>query len=202
MRQRARRRMRIKHRQVGNRDLKETMLIVCEKGRTEPNYFRGFRVSSTKVYSFQHVAEELVVKAIDLKRRLKEEEEMEFDQVWCVLDMEGMTERNFKQTQKLADRNNIRLAFSNIALELWYSLHFYYHDLKVEREVYKGFLSILLGHQYQKNDTDIYLRLLKYQEAAFKNAKKLEATYPSENWFQHNPSTTVHHLVEELNRFL
>ena len=158
MRQRARRRMRIKHRQVGNRDLKETMLIVCEKGRTEPNYFRGFRVSSTKVYSFQHVAEELVVKAIDLKRRLKEEEEMEFDQVWCVLDMEGMTERNFKQTQKLADRNNIRLAFSNIALELWYSLHFYYHDLKVEREVYKGFLSILLGHQYQKNDTDIYLR--------------------------------------------
>ena len=202
MRQRARRRMLIKHRQVGGRALKETMLIVCEKGRTEANYFRAFRISSTQVYSFKHTAEELIIKTIDLKRRLNEEEEMEYDQVWCVLDMEGMSEKSFKQTQKLARKNDIQLAFNNIAFELWYSLHFYYHDLMVTRDVYKGFLSILLGRQYSKDDPNIYLQLLKYQEAAFENAKRLLNSNPSSSIFKQNPSTTVQELVLELNKFL
>lgn len=202
MRKRAKRRMRITHRRVNTRVTKETFLIVCERHRTEPNYFKGFRLSSAKVYAYDYTADNLVIKAIQLKRQFRDQEDMYFDQVWCVLDTEHTNVTNFKNALALAHKNNIKIAYANNAIELWYSLHFYYHDLQVTREVYKGFLSILLGYQYQKDNQDIYYQLLKHQPVALENAKKLMQAYSKHVPFENNPSTNIFKLVEELNKFV
>ena len=59
-----------------------------------------------------------------------------------------------------------------------------------------------LGEKYQKNDQAMYEKLLKHpkadQQRAIKNAKKLLNKY-AEDYANHNPSTTVFELVENLN---
>jgi hypothetical protein len=63
-------------------------------------------------------------------------------------------------------------------------------------------LSRLLNNSYKKNDTTMYQKLLDKQSTAISNAKKLLETYHPANPGKDNPSTTVHRLVIELNKFL
>lgn len=53
-----------------------------------------------------------------------------------------------------------------------------------------------------KRSEQIYDELSEKQAIAIKNAKKLIQQYQSHNPVQDNPSTTVHLLVEELNKFI
>lgn len=48
----------------------------------------------------------------------------------------------------------------------------------------------------------MYQKLLDKQAVAITNAVKLLETYHPQNPGKDNPSTTVHHLVIELNKFL
>jgi hypothetical protein len=48
----------------------------------------------------------------------------------------------------------------------------------------------------------MYEQLLAKQPTAVKNARKLLTQYTPPNPEKDNPSTTVHLLVEELNRFI
>jgi len=59
----------------------------------------------------------------------------------------------------------------------------------------------MLGHPYQKNSEIIFEELLARQADAIRNAKRLLAQYSPPNPAADNPSTTVHKLVEQLNRF-
>jgi len=47
----------------------------------------------------------------------------------------------------------------------------------------------------------IYEKLLPYQEVAIRNAKRLLDSYSNIDPFNNSPSTTVHLLVEELNKY-
>lgn len=73
---------------------------------------------------------------------------------------------------------------------------------KTEPIAYVKRLSECLGHSYRKNSEGIYDELRDRQEQAIANAKRLLAQYAPPNPAQDNPSTTVHKLVEELNRFI
>ncbi len=70
------------------------------------------------------------------------------------------------------------------------------------REDYKKKLSKLLGHEYKKNSENIYEELESKQPDAIKNARRLLDQYYSPKPESDNPSTTVHLLVEQLNRFI
>lgn len=96
---------------------------------------------------------------------------------------------------------NIKIAYSNEAFELWYLLHFNYYDTKMSRTSYKKMLTSLLKEKYKKNSVDMYEKLLDKQANAIRNAKKLLSAYSSLNPEQDNPSTTVFILVEELNKY-
>jgi len=63
-------------------------------------------------------------------------------------------------------------------------------------------LTKLLGHEYKKNSQTIYEELKDKQQDAIKYAKRLLQEYEPSNPETDNPSTTVHLLVEELNRFI
>ncbi len=63
-------------------------------------------------------------------------------------------------------------------------------------------LNTLLGCKYEKNSDSIYDDLRDKQDTAIKNAENLIKQYQPHNPARDNPSTTVHLLVKELNRFI
>jgi hypothetical protein len=132
--------------------------------------------------------------------RLKQEEE--YDQIWCVLDRNSFPLRNFNEALSLAERYGIQVAYSNEAFELWYLLHFNYYDAALSRNQYCEKLSELLSFRYRKNKEDMYELLKSKQADAIRNAKRLLGQYNPLDPAHNNPSTKVHLLVEQLNRFI
>lgn len=186
-------------RKVNTRELRQRFLIVCEGQKTEPNYFQAFRVPKdvrTVVIGVGANTISLVERTMDLRQ------EDDYDQVWCVFDKDDFTAAQFNEAIRLAKQNKIRVAYSNEAFELWYILHFNYHQSATSRHRYGEKLSDLLGAKYEKNALNMYERLEAQQETAIRNAMKLLAYYKPRHRPAHdNPCTTVHLLVQELNRF-
>jgi len=181
----------------------KTFLIVCEGEKTEPNYFKSFKLSSAtvKVEGCGMNTQSLVRKTMAFRENALKNGE-QYDEVWCVLDRDDFPQQNFNEALKLAQKEQIKVAYSNEAFEIWYLLHFHYFKAALHRNIYKKKLSSLLGYPYKKNCSTMYNELLDKQQTAIKNAETLLNTYNPNDPGNDNPSTTVHHLVKELNKFL
>jgi hypothetical protein len=184
-------------RKVNTREVKQRFLIVCEGTKTEPNYFRSFRVPKD-VVEIRGVAED-PSRLVNSAKKLAEEDE--FDQIWCVFDRDpgAWTAENFNNALKNANRHKFHVAYSNESFEIWYILHFQFLNTATSRIDYEDKLSKMLGRKYQKNDPRMYDKLLEKQPEAIKNAQKLLDSYDRSNPEKDNPSTTVHLLVQALN---
>ena len=184
-------------RRLNTRELRQRFLIVCEGKKTERYYFRRFRTPTVVV-----AVQGLGCDPIQLVRQTLElREKDDYDQVWCVFDRDTWPTDNFNEAISLANQRKVRVAYSNEAFELWYLLHFHYFDTALSRHDYPQRLSVLLGHPYKKNSTSTFDELLDRQPEAIRNAERLLAQYQPSNPANDNPSTTVHLLVQELNRF-
>ncbi len=139
-----------------------------------------------------------------IRNECKRKREPAYDQIWCVFDRDSFPAQHFNEACDLAKRENIRVAYSNEAFELWYLLHYDYHQSGIPRASYIELLNHKerLDGQYKKNSTNIYEKLLPKQATAIKNAERLLQCYTPSRPEQDNPSTTVHLLVKELNRFI
>lgn len=191
-------------RKTGQRGLpKQRILIVCEGEKTEPEYFKAFRISSAviKIEGTGANTFSLVQKAIQIQKTARKNRET-FDQVWCVFDHDDFPSENFNKALELAKKKNFHVAYSNEAFELWYLLHFCYMDSAIHRSAYIKKLENHLKAPYQKNSPDMYDLLLSKQNEAIRNATALLSKYQPSNPEQDNPSTTVHLLVQELNKYL
>jgi hypothetical protein len=183
-------------RKQDNRKLRETFLIICEGKETEPNYFLKFRAPRTVVVGIGKGGLKLVEEAIKRKER---EKEGRFTQIWCVFDKDETPDDDFNQALRKAKKAKIQVAYSNEAFELWFYLHFKYHSRHTHRAEYEKLLSDCLGSSYEKNQADMYDKLLSRQSEALKNAARLLASYQPHDPALDNPCTTVHKLVEVLN---
>ena len=119
-------------------------------------------------------------------------------ETWCVFDKDDFSIETFENAIQLAERNQIKCAYSIEAFEIWYMLHFNYYEAAFSRNQYKEKLSELLKKPYLKNDVEMFLFLKKHQKTAIKNAKKLFAKQRSLSLRDQNPVTTVFMLVERL----
>jgi hypothetical protein len=184
-------------RALNTREVKQRFLIVCEGTKTEPNYFRGFRVP-TAIIKVQGVAED-PDRLVKSAKRLAAEDE--YDQIWCVFDRDSWPAENFNNALRNAQKLQFYVAYSNESFELWYILHFQYLNTGLPRSDYEDKLSKLLGQEYKKNDPTMYQQLLEHgdQALAIKYSEKLLANYDPPNPEKDNPSTTVHLLVQALN---
>ena len=135
---------------------RQTLLIVCEGTRTEPNYFRGFRLTSASIEAvgFGMNTVSLVNRCIAEVEKQRSKRNV-FDQVWCVFDRDSFPAADFNQAIVLAQANNIQVAWSNEAFELWYVLHFQLLEAACTRKQYIEQLNQALGAKYQKNDVGI-----------------------------------------------
>lgn len=178
---------------------KDAILIICEGKKTEPNYFICFReqnrLKNIIIDGTGTNTDTIVKKAI--------KESKKYDQVWCVFDRDSFPPHNFNRAFDLVkSKPKIKIAYSNEAFELWYLLHYNYYDTALSRIQYEGKLTELLGYKYKKNSTTMYEELLDKQQTAIDNARRLLEQYPDLNPERDNPSTTVHLLVKELNKYV
>lgn len=185
-------------RKVNTREVRQRFLIVCEGEKTEPNYFKSFRVPKN-VIDVKGVGEN-PSKLVESAREYNSRED--YDQVWCVFDRDDWLPQDFNNAIQKAEHQKFKVAYSNQAFELWYVLHFEFLNTGIPRTDYCHKLTNLMGRKYKKNSEQIYDELIDKQDIAIKNSKKLLQQYDRQTPVKDNPSTTVHLLVEELNRFL
>jgi len=187
-------------RKVNTREVRQRFLIVCEGEKTEPNYFRSFRVSKNVAEIDVQGVGENPSKLVQSAKKLKDQED--YDQVWCVFDRDSWSVEDFNNAIKNADDQGFKVAYSNEAFELWYVLHFEFLNTGIPRKDYLRKLTSFLGRTYQKNSETIYDELFHKQSTAIRNAENLLKQYDPQIPVRDNPSTTVHLLVQELNRFI
>lgn len=188
-----------------SREMKKLILIVCE-GQTEELYFKSFPVVSCTVTAFAigQSKESLVTSTIDLKK------EDEYDEVWCVFDMDynsGAKEiSSFDNAIKKAHINEIKVAYSNDCFEVWFCLHYEHIDMHHRRDFYFDFLSNKWNMNYSNDGKKYESCLTNYlklqnegdQELAIKRAEKLFIEQKHLPYSQQNPVTLVYQLVKIL----
>lgn len=192
---------RLGKRRTNYRPTRVRFLIVCEGSQTEPNYFKRFPVNASVVEISVVGLGDNTLSLVQRTCALMDEDD--YDQVWCVFDRDSFPAAHFNEALALADRSGIRVAYSNEAFELWYLLHFHYHDTATSRHQYGNMLTERLGTEYRKNDPEMYYRLEEQQINAIHNAQTLLQSYgASHRPERDNPSTTVHILVYELRKYM
>ncbi len=200
-------------RRAKTRPFKRTVLIGGEGQETEPNYFRGLRCASVVSERFavavkkghgrspEAVAEE----AIKYKRQAENRGER-YDEVWCVLDVEGPGARELLgRAMEEARSNGIRLCLSNPCFEVWLLAHFVR-----ESRAHNGCDSViqrlnphwrwLCKQDYRKGDERVYARISHLTETAIGNAKLVRETDHRDkaSAIEANSSTEVYILVNQL----
>ena len=146
----------------------------------------------------------LVSKAISI-RDADQKKKRTYDQCWVVFDKDDFPAKDFNDAIALAKKNGFKVAYSNQAFEYWFLLHFNLYKGALHRNSYADMLSRLAGISYSKTEgfgAIMYNRLLHLQPQAIKNAATVLADVSHGNPAMEESSTTVHLLVEELNRFI
>ena len=209
-------------RKSGNRSPRaNSFLIVSEGTRTEPLYFGGMKkLIEEKIGGTLDVVEIPLVdvqgkgcstrKLIEVTEQIVKEAKVLYQNVWVVFDKDDFLD--FDEAIKEAKIKDYNVAWSNQSFEYWIYLHFHYSDTAMHRngwnkkldEIFKQYK---LGEgTYEKNYEEIYNILNDFGGviAAIKNAKRRmkEFEYEKHKPSEYDPGTTVHELVEELNRYL
>lgn len=201
-------------------------LIVCEGEKTEPNYFKWYKeelkrlknasahVKTPEGIDVKELGDDFVINGtgrntkslLEYTIEQRNRATVDYDQVWCVFDRDSFPAQDFNEAIFSAAKEDIKVARSNEAFELWYLLHYHYYDTGISRKQYQDMLTAVLKKPYQKNSETMYEDLQKSggkQEDAINNAKTLLGIYGNKtDYADHNPSTTVHELVTTLNDYL
>jgi len=181
------------------------ILIACEDSKSSCLYFKAFDVDRQRAEVLTVGTGMNTVSLVEETIRLKStanERWRPYSDVWCVLDRDSFPLANYCRAFELAKANRISVAWANEAFELWYLLHFNYHDTGMDRADYKPKLDRYLRQPYDKADPSVFHRVLPNQPTAIRNARRLEKhwrelgrRFPERD----NPSTNMHKLVELLN---
>lgn len=187
----------------------KTFLIVCE-GQTEELYFKAFQRDGVNIKCFWMGCTklELVECTIDIKAVET------YDEIWTVFDMDFDRGGDIAQLSKFdnaidkAIKNDIKVAYSNDAFELWFYLHYQYTEQQNLRFFYYEQLSKWWNINYEKEGkargfaSEIFKMLEADERAnlndAMERAAKLHEKMSILPYHQQNPATRVSVLVREL----
>lgn len=200
-------------------NIRNLFRIYCEGENTEPEYFKSFPVNTeTKIEAIGlgRSKTALVEKAIELfsqDKLLSGQDNFDEDrQLWVVFDYDvrgiDREAQDYNRAIELSRHHGIQVAYSNDSFELWFVLHFQYHEAAVTRTEYYQILSEKLNCNYQEEGKtreftqSLYLILFLGQTAAIQNATRLFEQKTELMYSDQNPCTTVFKLVTELNKCL
>jgi len=193
--------------------MRTTVLIVGEGRETEPNYFYGLKREDRVVEGFSvtvkkspgRSAEQTVQTAVHHMQRAENRGE-DYDEVWCVLDVEGPSKRDsLDRAASIASENGVGLCLSNPCFEIWLLSHF-----ERKGRAYKDCDAVIVRlnkhwrehhkQDYQKNDDRVYDRVSPWTQNAIENARWVRETHhrDKESTADCNSSTELYRLVRHL----
>lgn len=202
------------NRSTPTKNVKPTILIVCEGVNTEPSYFKQFRLSSATIKAIGKGSNtiSLVKQAIDLKVSGS------YDEVWCVFDKDEFPAQNFNSAIEIANTNGINVAYSNQAFEYWLILHFEDHQGgAMERSEYTVTINEYLkefGISYDGNGSKIvdqdFFDLMASRDSDGRKRIELAVLRAKRNYNQwdhkslaiEESTTTVFKLVEHIRKYI
>ena len=186
-----------------SREPKYRILVVCEGKKTEPGYLRQLQhhVRNLRVHvepvGPAGVPVTVVRKALELRKQAEHEarrqrdENLLWDQVWAVFDMDEHP--NVTDARQLAIANDIRLAISNPCFELWALLHFADQRAHLERDDARA----KLQQHVRGYDKELpFARIHAGYDAAVRRARELDAAAERAGRPGRNPTTGIHVLTE------
>jgi len=199
-------------RSIGTTEPNKLIFIVCE-GQTESLYFESFPVTGLSVEAIS--LGDSKIKLVDNAISILKSRTTKPDETWVVFDMDAKGEEkekmDFDNAIKKAHKNDIHVAYSNDAFELWFYLHFQYTDHKNHRTFYYKQLGQKFGYNYEKfgklhkHSVSNYSRfqyITGSQSKAIQHVEKLFTAQKELPPHQQNPVTTVYQLVNLLNKNL
>ncbi|GHT13860.1 hypothetical protein AGMMS4956_10700 [Bacteroidia bacterium] len=206
-------------------------LIVCEDESTEPYYFGKFKEEFEKIYPndtvFLHPvgigrnSKGVVEQAIIQKQNLYKESGKTIDEVWAVFDKDDLDKskgnaQRFKEAFEIGAKENVQIAYSNEAFELWLLLHFVdvNSNTPISRRDIYSFLETIINKgrtsstqfAYNHGDTQIVDIILKSgsESDAITRAQNLDNIHTKTGTepINANPNTKVYLLVSRLRDLL
>jgi len=197
------------------------VLLACEGKNTERLYFEAFfavlknhRMLSPASCVFaphQHTNPTGVLEDLLSFKDGAGRVSSDYEHRWIVIDRDeerhgggGHTLEDFNEAVEKAmnSKKQVKVAWSNPSFELWYLLHFHYHNTAIDRDKVIKKLELAMGKPYDKSSRDMYSLLATRLPEAIKNARRLigEAKAVTGKLIpaRANPATTVYELVELL----
>jgi hypothetical protein len=176
---------------------------VCEGKVTEPVYFNDVRRTERGIIELEivpgGVPKTVVEKAVEMKKeserkaKQRQDENLRYDSVWCVFDVD---EHPFvPEARQQAQANTIRLAVSNPCFELWFLLHFQDQTAHIERSKVQH---LCREHMPGYEKTPLCEVMRPHQAGAIGRATQLERWQESRGNAGGNPSTGVHRLIQAI----
>ena len=194
-------------RNPATREPKHRILVVCEGKKTEPYYFKAFQhyvrnpLVHVEIEPEGGVPKTVVQVAIELrdvairKARSYQDENLRFDEVWCVFDVDEHP--NIDEACQCASADSIQVAVSSPCFELWALLHFQDQTAEIHRHDAQSAIKCHLP-RYEK-ELDFGRLIVGYNDAV-RRARELDALAASHKDLRRNPSTGVYRLTESIRR--
>lgn len=199
-------------RTVKNLPVRNEFLLMTNGKRSEKSYFEKLRSKFQTIYKIKvkfmnDDPVTLVNHAIA--------ENTKTNRVWCVFDKDEFPEKTIYQAIRLARKNEIGVAFSNMAFEVWLIDHFYKCEAeKTVKDLCDELDSLLKENGYvkgyDKSDIDVIMKMFmpRLQDAIqnaeiihqkrildYKTKGQADNNYPVCRW---NSYTDLHKLVEAM----
>jgi len=181
------------------------VLVVCEGKKTEPQYFSELQ-REEEVRLVEIVVEDcggdpkaVVRRALELKRtadreaRRQRDQNLGYDEVWCVFDVDE--HRKLLEAIDQAKANRISIALSNPCFELWILLHFRSQTAEIHRHDAQSACGDFIKH-YDKSIS--YAALKDGYPDAVRRAEQLDRRNSEIGERGKNPTTWVYRLTERL----
>ncbi len=199
---------------IETRETNKLILIVSE-GQTEKMYFESFPVLGLTV-EIINLGGQSKLKLIQLTEQIKQNSNKNYDEIWCVFDMDihqGAKEfADFDNAIESGKAKGFKIAYSNDAFELWFYLHYNTTSQQNHRQFYYKELSKYWNCNYEKAGkkqffcSTIYENLQNDKDSsqgkAVERADKLFQKQKHLPYHKQNPVTTVYKLVKFLNQNL
>lgn len=201
-------------------------LIVCEDQKTEPDYFGRFKSKIPEDTIFLKPVgtgrdpKGVVKRAIEERELLAKESRKEVDAVWVVFDKDDADEnatkiRNFNDALSIANQEQMDVAYSNEAFELWLLLHMcdvekdiplprqkIYELLQTEIQKIEKYKTYLYDHSNPDPKTLDIIEEVGNSTEAIARAQILMEHHKNNHPLHANPSTLVHLLMQDLNAWI
>jgi len=189
------------------KDPYDVILIVCEGGKTEPNYFdelkRAFRLSNANVRICGLGADPLSVVEFAIKTFRREPE---FDRIYCIFDRDRHSTYDAAMDKvgrtRLGKGRRIFAIPSVPCFEFWLLLHFIFTTRPFDAPPGDSICSRVIEElrkylpAYQKGNRDIFDKTKDSLNDAISNARRIQQFHQTSG--TDNPATLVYSLVEYL----